>query len=65
MNFKQQFENLGKKRLAVGGAAALVVLVGIMALTRTGEAPRRNSEVSSQSRKNPTRYVTTPANGPA
>ena len=39
----------------------MVVLIGIMALTRTDEAPRRNSEVSSQSRKNPTRYVTTPA----
>ena len=61
INFKQQFETLGKKRLAIGGAAAVVVLIGIMALTRTDEAPRRNSEVSSQSRKNPTRYVTTPA----
>ncbi|QDM26703.1 efflux RND transporter periplasmic adaptor subunit [Tardiphaga sp. vice304] len=61
MNFKQRFPSLGKKRLAVGGAAALVVLIGIVALTRSGEAPRSNSEVSSQSRKNPTRYVTTPA----
>jgi cobalt-zinc-cadmium efflux system membrane fusion protein len=61
MNFKQRFQSLGKKRLAVGGAAALVVLIGIVALTRSGEAPRSNSEVSSQSRKNPTRYVTTPA----
>lgn len=61
MNFKQRFQSLGKKRLAAGGAAAVVVLIGIMTLTRSGEAPRRNSEVSSQSRKNPTRYVTTPA----
>jgi cobalt-zinc-cadmium efflux system membrane fusion protein len=60
-NFKQQFQSLSKKRVAAGAAAAVVVLIGVIALTRTGEAPRRNSDVSSQSRQNPTRYVTTPA----
>jgi cobalt-zinc-cadmium efflux system membrane fusion protein len=61
MNFKQQFQSLNKKRAAAGAAAGLAVLIGVIALTRTGEAPRRNSDVSSQSRQNPTRYVTTPA----
>lgn len=59
-NFKQQFQSLSKKRLAAGAAAAAVVLIGGMALLRPGEPPRRNSDVSSQSRQNPTRYVTTP-----
>ena len=60
-NFKEQFQSLSKKRLAAGAAAVAVVLIGVIALTRTGEPPRRNSDVSSQSRQNPTRYVTTPA----
>jgi cobalt-zinc-cadmium efflux system membrane fusion protein len=44
-----------------GAAVVAVAIVGAVALSRTTETPRPNSEVSSQSRKIPTRYVTTPA----
>ncbi|MDB5619154.1 efflux RND transporter periplasmic adaptor subunit [Tardiphaga sp.] len=52
---------LSKKHIVLGMAAAAVVGIGVVALTRGGEAPRRNSEMSSQSRKNPQLYTTTPA----
>jgi cobalt-zinc-cadmium efflux system membrane fusion protein len=60
-NFKEQFQSLSKKRIAVGVAAVVVVAVGIVALKRPGETPQRNSDISSQSRRDPLRYVTTPA----
>jgi cobalt-zinc-cadmium efflux system membrane fusion protein len=45
----------------MGLVALGVVVVGGIMLLRPATPPQRNSEVSSQSRKNPTRYVTTPA----
>jgi len=38
-----------------------VAVVGAVAYSRMAAAPQRHSEVSSQSRKNPQRYTTTPA----
>ncbi|WP_246661598.1 efflux RND transporter periplasmic adaptor subunit [Tardiphaga sp. vice304] len=52
---------LSRNRVMFGAAVVAVAIVGAVALSRTAETPRPNSEVSSQSRKIPTRYVTAPA----
>jgi cobalt-zinc-cadmium efflux system membrane fusion protein len=60
-NFSERFQYLNKRNIAAGAAAVAVVVVAGIGFLRTAEAPHRNSEVSSQSRKNPQRYTTTPA----
>jgi cobalt-zinc-cadmium efflux system membrane fusion protein len=60
-NFSKRFQYLSKRNITAGAAAVAVVVVAGIGFLRTAEAPHRNSEVSSQSRKNPQRYTTTPA----
>jgi cobalt-zinc-cadmium efflux system membrane fusion protein len=60
-NFNERFQYLSKRNITAGAAAVAVVVVAGIGFLRTAEAPHRNSEVSSQSRKNPQRYTTTPA----
>ncbi|MDB5563651.1 MAG: efflux transporter periplasmic adaptor subunit [Tardiphaga sp.] len=60
-NFSKRFQSLNRRNVIAGIAAVAVVAVAGIGFLRMTEAPRRNSEVSSQSRKNPQRYTTTPA----
>jgi cobalt-zinc-cadmium efflux system membrane fusion protein len=60
-NFSERFQSLNRRNVIVGVAAVAVVAVAGIGFLRMTEAPHRNSEVSSQSRKNPQRYTTTPA----
>ena len=59
--FRERFQSFSKGRVLAGVAALAVVGIGGMMLLRPAQPPHRNSEDSSQSRKNPSRYVTTPA----
>jgi membrane fusion protein, heavy metal efflux system len=60
-NFIQRFPILSRKRVIAGVAVVAVVAIGAFTFMRAAETPRRNSDLSSQSRKNPQRYTTTPA----
>lgn len=55
--FIQQFQSISRKRLAIGAAALVLAVGAVVGFMRTGEAPQRNSDVSSQSRKGQQRYT--------
>ncbi|MET0876989.1 MAG: efflux RND transporter periplasmic adaptor subunit [Tardiphaga sp.] len=52
---------LTRKRVIAGVALLGIATVAGIAYSRMAPAPHRSSEISSQSRKNPQRYTTTPA----
>ena len=57
----EQFQMLTRKRVIAGVALLGIATVAGIAYSRMAPAPHRSSEISSQSRKNPQRYTTTPA----
>jgi cobalt-zinc-cadmium efflux system membrane fusion protein len=59
--FTERFQILKRKSVIAGIALAAVVVGAGVTLMRPATTPHRSSEISSQSRKNPQRYTTTPA----
>lgn len=60
-NSNERFQVFSGRRLVMGAAAAALVIAAGVGFVRLSSAPQRHSDVSSQSRKNPQRYVTSSA----
>jgi cobalt-zinc-cadmium efflux system membrane fusion protein len=57
----KQLQSLSRRQLAVGVAVLALAGGGLFAFTHRSEAPKQNSDLSSQSRKGLARYMPTPA----
>jgi cobalt-zinc-cadmium efflux system membrane fusion protein len=57
----QQSQVLSRKNMAIGAALLVLAGAGLFGFMHFGEAPPRNSDVSSQSRRGSGRYTPTPA----
>jgi cobalt-zinc-cadmium efflux system membrane fusion protein len=59
--FIKQLQSVSRRQLAVGVAVLALAGGGLFAFTHRSEAPKQNSDLSSQSRKGLSRYTPTPA----
>jgi cobalt-zinc-cadmium efflux system membrane fusion protein len=55
--FAKEFQSVNRRRLIMAAGLVAVALAAVAGFMHTREAPQRNSDVSSQSRKNPQRYT--------